>query len=128
MNRYWGRWVMGVTVMSLAAGPAVAGPRFAEQQVTPPVVVRADVDRLEPDRLVIHGTNFGVSTAPTVLLAKVPLRVLSFSDDQIVVKLPIDAPAARYHLQILAHGTTPSVVYEVVLGWPGQPLPAHSGG
>jgi hypothetical protein len=39
------------------------------------VVVRADVDRLKPDRLVIHGANFGTTTAPTVLLAKVPLQV-----------------------------------------------------
>jgi hypothetical protein len=39
---------------------------------------------------VIHGVNFGTTTAPTVLLAKVPLQV--------------------------AHGTSPSAVYEVVLG------------
>src|SRR4030095_6170261 len=97
MNR-WGRWGMSVIVLSLAAGPAVAGPRFADHRQAPPVVVRADVDRLEPDRLVIQGANFGVTTAPTVLLAKVALQVLSFSDNQIVVRLPIDAPPPRYPL------------------------------
>ena len=116
MNRCWGRWVMGVIVLSLAAGPALAGPRFADRGPAPPVIVRADVDRLEPDRLVIHGANFGTTAAPTVLLAKVPLQVLSFSDDQIVVRLPIDAPAARYRLQVLAHGASPSAVVEVTLG------------
>ena len=116
MHRCWSRWVLGVVVLSLIAGPALAGPRFAERRQAPPVVVRADVDRLEPDRLVIHGANFGTTTAPTVLLAKLPLQVLSFSDDQIVVRLPIDAPAARYRLQVLAHGTSPSAVVEVVLG------------
>jgi hypothetical protein len=116
MNRRCVQWVLGAIVLSLAAGPALAGPRFAERRQAPPVVAHADVDRLEPDRLVILGSNFGVATAPTVLLAKVPLQVLSFSDNQIVVRLPIDAPAARYHLQVLAHGTSPSAVYEVVLG------------
>ena len=107
---------MGVLVLSLAAGPALAGPRLADRGQAPPVVARADVDRWEPDRLVIHGANFGTATAPTVLLAKVPLQVLSFSDDQIMVRLPIDAPAARYRLQVLAHGASPSAVVEVVLG------------
>jgi hypothetical protein len=116
MNRCWSRWVLGVVGLSLIAGPALAGPRFAGRREAPPVVVRADVDRLEPDRLVIHGANFGTTTAPTVLLAKVPLQVLSFSDDQIVVRLPIDAPAARYRLQVVAHGASPSAVVEVVLG------------
>ncbi|HVG76994.1 MAG TPA: IPT/TIG domain-containing protein [Patescibacteria group bacterium] len=116
MNRCWGRLVLGVIVLSLSAGAALAGPRFADRGQTPPVVVRADVDRLEPDRLVIRGAHFGTTTAPTVLLAQVPLQVLSFNDNQILVRLPIDAPAARYRLQVLAHGTSPSAVVEVVLG------------
>jgi hypothetical protein len=49
-------------------------------------------------------------------LSKVSLEVLSFSDEEIVVRLPIDAPRGRYRLQVLAHGTAPSPLYEITLG------------
>jgi hypothetical protein len=103
-------------VLSLSAGLVLAGPRAVSPAVPAPMVVRAEVDQLEPDRLVIRGANFGVESAPIVLLAKVPLQVLSFSDEQIVVRLPIDAPPARYRLQVLARGGSPSPVFEVTLG------------
>lgn len=46
----------------------------------------------------IRGTNFGVTTAPVVMLASTPLEVLSFNDEEIVARLPLDVPAARYRL------------------------------
>jgi hypothetical protein len=98
----------------LAGAPAAAAPPWRSADAKP-VVVRADVDRVEPDRLVIRGRNFGTTSVPVVLLSNVPLVVLSFNDAQIVVRLPLDAPAARYRLQVLAHGS-PSAVVEVVLG------------
>ena len=113
------RWALAMTaviVSSLSAGSALADPRPVSPSVAPPVVVRADVDQLEPDRLVIRGTNFGVASVPIVLLAKIPLEVLSFSDEQIVARLPIDAPAARYRLQVLARGTSRSAFFEVTVG------------
>ncbi len=103
-------------VLSLWAAPVSAGPPPGPSVDARPVVVRAAVDQLEPDRLVIRGTNFGVTSAPVVLLSQVPLEVLSFSDEQIVAKLPIDVPSARYRLQILAGGISPSAVFEVTLG------------
>ena len=63
--------------------------------------------------------HFGVRSAPTVLLASTSLDVLSFSDEQIVARLPIDAPPASYRLQVLANGTVPSRVVEVTIG--GRP-------
>jgi hypothetical protein len=108
--------MMAALVISLSAESAMAGPPPVSLPVARPVVIRADVDQLEPDRLVIRGMNFGVTSAPIVLLAKIALEVLSFSDEQIVARLPIDAPAARYRLQVLAHGTSPSAFFEVTLG------------
>jgi IPT/TIG domain len=108
-----GMVLVALTLFLPATGPA--GPLPLRSVEGRPVVVRADVDRVERDRLVIRGRNFGTTRAPVVLLSGVPLEVLSFSDDQIVVRLPVDAPAARYRLQVLAHGT-PSPVVEVVLG------------
>jgi hypothetical protein len=102
--------------LSVSAAPALAGPAPVAAPVQPPVIVRADIDRLEPDRLVILGVNFGVASAPVVLLSNVRLDVLSFSDEQIVARLPLDAPDARYRLQVLAHGAAPSAVFEVTLG------------
>jgi hypothetical protein len=113
------RWVVGTVatlVISLSAGSVLAGPPPASPLVARPVVTRADVDQVEPDRLVIRGMNFGGKSAPIVLLAKTPLEVLSFSDAQIVARLPIDAPPARYWLQVFARGTSPSVSFEVTLG------------
>jgi hypothetical protein len=110
-------------VLSVWATPVLAGPPPGRSEGPRPVVVRAEVDRLEPDRLVIHGTNFGVSSAPVVLLSRIPLEVLSFSDEQIVAKLPIDAPPARYRLQVLAHGTSASAFVDVIVGRrPGRGL------
>ena len=94
-------------------------PSLREHRGVVPVVVRADVDPLEPDRLVIRGKHFGVKSAPTVLLASIPLDVLSFSDEQIVARLPIDAPPASYRLQVVANGTVPSRFFEVTVG--GRP-------
>jgi hypothetical protein len=82
----------------------------------PPVVVRAAVDRLEPDRLVIRGNNFGTTTAPAVMLTNTPLEVLSFNDEEIVARLPLDIPAARYRLQVLVDGGASSPLVEVMLG------------
>jgi hypothetical protein len=116
------RWIARIVVTlvaSLSPGWVSAAPSQAPAPVTPPVVVRADVDQLEPDRLVIRGKHFGVKTAPTVLLANTPLEVLSFSDEQIVAGLPVDAPPARYLLQVLANGTVPSRFFTVTVG--GRP-------
>jgi len=113
------RWIARIVVTlvaSLLPGWAAAAPSQARPPVTPPVVVRAHVDQLEPDRLVIRGRHFGVESAPTVLLANTPLEVLSFSDVQIVAGLPIDAPPASYLLQVLANGTVPSPLFEVTVG------------
>ena len=112
----WAVRAMAALVISLSADWALAGPPPVSPSVKPPVIIRADVDQLEPDRLVIRGTNFGVTSAPIVLLAKIPLEVLSFSNAQIVARLPIDAPAARYRLQVLARGTSASAFFEVTLG------------
>jgi hypothetical protein len=112
------RWVARVAValvVSLSPGWASAAPPRAHSAVAPPVVARAAVDQLEPDRLVIRGKHFGVKSAPTVWLAKVRLEVLAFSDEQIVARLPIDAPAASYRLQVFANGGIPSQVVEVTV-------------
>ena len=114
----WAVRTMAALVISLSANSVLAGPPPVSPSVAPPVVMRAGVDQLEPDRLVIRGVNFGVTSAPIVLLAKIRLEVLSFSDVQIVARLPIDAPAARYRLQVLARGTSPSAFFEVTLGRP----------
>lgn len=113
------RWAVPMVVafvISLSAGSVLAGPLPVSSSTAPPVVIRAVVDQLEPDRLVIRGTNFGVTSAPIVLLAKVPLEVLSFSDEEIIARLPLDAPPARYRLQVLAHGTSSSPFFEVTIG------------
>jgi hypothetical protein len=80
------------------------------------VVVRAAVDRLEPDRLVIRGNNFGTTTAPVVMLTNTTLQVLSFNDEEIVARLPLDIPAARYRLQVLVDGDASSPLVDVVVG------------
>jgi len=103
--------ILGALVLSLLGGPVSAGAPAPQ-----PVVVRAAIDQLEPDRLVIRGMHFSGASAPKVLLARVPLEVLSFTDEQIVVKLPMDAPAASYRLQVLVDGRTPSRAVEFTLG------------
>lgn len=107
--------ILTALVLSGWASPVLAGPSPAPSR-SRPVVVGVEVDQLEPDRLVIRGANFGVTSPPVVLLSKVSLEVVAFSDQQIVVRLPLDAPPARYRLQVLAHGTQPSTVVEVTLG------------
>lgn len=117
------RWIaraMIALVVLLSPGWVSAAP---PQPPSRPVVVRAGVDQLEPDRLVILGKHFGVKSAPIVLLANVPLEVLSFSDEQIVARLPIDAPAASYDLRVLVNGMIPSRVFEVTVG--GQRAGRH---
>jgi hypothetical protein len=112
------RWAQGlivVLILSASVSSALAGPLPVSAPVQPPVVVRADVDPVERDRLVIRGMNFGVESAPIVLLADVPLEVVSFNDAQIVVRLPLDAPAARYRLRVLAHGMLSSQFFELTL-------------
>jgi len=108
------------TVVALGLGlvvtPVGAGPVPVVVAAAPPVIVRAEVDPLEPDRLVIRGKNFGVEAAPIVLLSDVVLDVVSFSNEQIVVRLPLDAPAARYRLQVLAYGAAPSAPFRLTLG------------
>jgi hypothetical protein len=99
-----------------SAGIAVAGPAPPAMAARPPVVVQAVVDRVEPDRLVIRGRNFSAGASPIVLLSGVRLQVVSFSDDEIVARLPLDAPPARYRLQVLARGQRPSASFEVTLG------------
>lgn len=119
------RWIARIVialVVSLLPGWVWAAPPQAPPSSPRPVVVRAAVDQLEPDRLVIRGKHFGVKTAPTVLLASTPLDVLSFSDEQIVARLPIDAPPASYRLQVLANGMIPSRLFQVTIGdRPGGP-------
>ena len=113
------RWIAGLIValvMSLSPAWVSAAQPHSPPPLTRPVGVRAEVDRLEPDRLVIRGKRFGVESAPTVLLAKVPLDVLSFSDVQIIARLPIDAPPASYLLQVFANGTVASRPFEVTIG------------
>jgi hypothetical protein len=114
-TRWIARIVVGL-VVSLSPGWVSAAPLQAAPPAIRPVVVRAAVDQLEPDRLVIRGKHFGVRSAPTVLLAMTPLDVLSFSDEQIVAKLPIDTPRASYSLQVLANGKVPSRLIEVTVG------------
>jgi hypothetical protein len=109
-------WMMAALVISLSAGSIAAGPLPASPSAPRPVVVRAEVDQLEPDRLVIRGSHFGGPSAPMVLLAKVQLDVLSFSDEQIVARLPIDVPSASYVLQVVANGAVSAGVSEVTLG------------
>lgn len=113
----WAVRMIAALAVSLLAPPVLAGPAPVAVPVQPPpVIVRADIDRLEPDRLVIRGMNFGIKSAPIVLLSNVPLEVLSFNDEQIVARLLVDAPAARYRLQVLAYGASPSALFEVTLG------------
>ncbi|MGH7390766.1 MAG: hypothetical protein ACREM3_15105 [Candidatus Rokuibacteriota bacterium] len=112
----WAGRMVAWLVLSLSGAPALAGPVAVAVPARPPVVVRADIDRLEPDRLVIHGRNFGVASPPIVVLSNVLLEVVSFSDEQIVVRWPVDAPAGRYRLQVLAYGAPPSALFEVTLG------------
>jgi len=118
------RWIARIVValvVALLPGWVSAAPPQAAPASPRPVVVRAGVDQLEPDRLVIRGKHFGVKSAPTVLLASTPLDVLSFSDEQIVARLPLDAPPASYPLQVLANGIIPSRLFEVTIGRPGGP-------
>ncbi len=120
------RWiarVIAALVMSLSPAWVSAAQPHSPPPIPRPVVVRAAVDRLEPDRLVIRGKHFGVESAPTVLLAKIPLDVLSFSDEQIIARLPIDAPPASYRLQVLANGTVASRPFEVTVGDRSHPSP-----
>jgi hypothetical protein len=105
-----------VLVLCLWATMALAGPPPPSSGDSRPVVVRAEVDGVEPDRLVIRGANFGARSTPVVLLSRIPLEVLSFSDQQIVAKLPVDVPSARYRLQVLAAGVSSSPLFEVTLG------------
>lgn len=105
----------------LVATPVLAGPAPVVVAAPPPVIVRAEVDPLEPDRLVIRGKNFGAETAPVVLLSDVVLDVVSFSNEQIVARLPLDAPAARYRLQVLAYGAAPSAPFRLTLGGGAAP-------
>ena len=118
------RWIARSMVLLLALlAPewvSAAPPRKAPLR---PLVVRAAVDQLEPDRLVIRGKHFGGKSAPIVLLANVPLEVLSFNDEQIVARLPIDAPAASYDLLVLVNGLVPSRVFEVRVEREGRPGP-----
>jgi hypothetical protein len=117
------RWIaraMVALVVLLSPGWVSAAPPRPPSR---PVVDRAGVDQLEPDRLVIRGKHFGVKSTPIVLLANVPLEVLSFSDEQIVARLPIDAPAASYDLRVLVNGMIPSRVFEVTVG--GQRAGRH---
>jgi len=116
MHQRWLARSVIALVVALAPGWVSAAPPHAPPAVARPVVVRAHVDQLEPDRLVIRGRHFGVKSAPTVLLASTPLDVVSFSDEQIVARLPIDAPPASYPLQVLANGTVPSRLFEVTIG------------
>lgn len=117
----WIARIVIALVVSLSPGWVSAAPPQGPPPVTRPIVVRAHVDQLEPDRLVIRGKHFGVKSVPTVLLASTALDVVSFSDEQIVARLPIDAPPASYRLQVLANGTVPSPVVEVTIGSrPGQ--------
>ena len=108
--------ILTALVLSAWASPVLAGPPPQPSARSRPVVAGVEVDRLEPDRLVIRGANFGVTSRPVVLLSKVALEVVTFSDQQIVARFPLDAPPARYRLQVVAHGTRPSTVFEVTLG------------
>jgi len=124
----WIARIMIALAIALLPGWASAAAPQAGAPAPRPVVVRAAVDQLEPDRLVIRGKHFGVETAPTVLLANTPLDVVSFSDEQIVARLPIDAPPASYRLQVLANGTVPSRLFEVTIGrHPGRQTGARHG-
>ena len=102
----------GTAVVGLAAAALAAPPPTHRA----PVVARALVDVVELDRLVIRGRNFSTQASPVVLLSGVALEVLSFSDEEIVARLPLDAPPARYRLQVLAHGQGSSASFEVTLG------------
>jgi hypothetical protein len=116
------QWIIVALVLVLPGLVSAAPPQALPAAAARPVVVRAAVDQLEPDRLVIRGKHFGVGSAPTVLLASAALDVVSFSDEQIVARLPIDAPPASYRLQVLANGRVPSRVVEVTIGGPaGRP-------
>ena len=81
----------------------------------PPVVIRAAVDRVEPDRLLIRGTNFGVTTTPIVMLAEHSARGPELQRQEIVARLPLDVPAARYRLQVLVPGGSSSPFVEIAL-------------
>jgi len=102
----------GTAVVGLAAAALAERPPADRQ----PVVVRALVDLVELDRLVIRGKNFSTEASPVVLLSDVPLDVVSFSDEEIVARLPLDTPPARYRLQVLAHGLRSSASFAVTLG------------
>jgi hypothetical protein len=114
-SRRWIAPILVVCVVWLLSAWAWAAPRQTSRPVPRPVVLHAEVDRLEPDRLVIQGRHFGVESPPTVLLADVPLEVVSFSDVEIIAGLPLDAPPARYTLQVLANGRVPSRPVEIVV-------------
>jgi IPT/TIG domain len=111
----WAVRMLAALVICLSTGSFVLAGPFSKLDA-PPVVIRAAVDRVEPDRLVIRGTNFGVTTAPVVMLASTPLEVLSFNDEEIVARLPLDVPAARYRLQVLVPGGSSSPFVEIALG------------
>jgi hypothetical protein len=118
----WAAPILAALVILLSTASFIlAGP--LSRPDASPVVIRAAVDPLEADRLVIRGTNFGVTTAPVVTLGNTPLQLLSFNDEEIVAKLPLDAPAARYRLQVLVDGGTSSPLFEVTLGQPARRRP-----
>jgi IPT/TIG domain-containing protein len=119
-TRWIARAIVTLAVLLLPGWVSAAPPQAPPSR---PIVIRAGVDQLEPDRLVIRGKHFGAKSTPIVLLANVPLEVLSFSDEQIVTRLPIDAPAASYDLRVLVNGMIPSRVFEVTVGREGRPGP-----
>lgn len=114
LHRQWAVRMLAALVIVLSAGSFILAGPFSKPHAAP-VIIRAAIDRVEPDRLVIRGTNFGVTTAPVVMLTSTPLEVLSFNDEEIVAKLPLDIPAARYRLQVLVHGSSSPLV-EIALG------------
>ena len=109
LHNQWAVRVLAMAVMFLAIGSLVFAGPFSKPKDAP-VVVRAAVDPVEPDRLVILGMNFSVTTPPVVMLANAPLQVVAFTDEEIVAKLPLDVPAARYRLQVLVDGESSSLV------------------
>jgi hypothetical protein len=116
--RFHNQWAVRILVVFAivpsTASFILAGP--LSKSDPSPVVVRAAVDRLEPDRLVIRGNNFGTTTAPVVMLTNTTLQVLSFNDEEIVARLPLDIPAARYRLQVLVDGDASSPLVDVMVG------------
>lgn len=95
-----------LNIAIIAAGLAVGGIVVAGGRPNtgnvPPLIAKVATDSKE-NAIIITGWNFG-GMAPIVRLGEYVLEVKSFSDKQVVARLPPRMEAANYRLTLTAGG------------------------